>query len=207
MPSETAVLVETQECATQTVSAESISNQILAEDIRKRFAEKGDISELLSIEWPPCAFQSTSIVKSGINKTTEGSARVIITRPGEILNPKVLAPGKVATIRCEEAIEIDGQLNGNGKEFIIVGYIESTEPKSILELTDKVTEEVRKSHTKKMMMVFPADIEPNTARKVVEISTEGTDIRAIVYASRSRGRLITAVLRDHVREPAIETLR
>lgn len=195
---------ETAECSTQTVSPVAMNNEIWAAEIRSKFEDIGEITDLLSMDWPRCAFHRTSIIRGGVNKVTEGSARVIITRPGEIitnahlqrmaaifplvkkLNPKVLAPGKLATIRCEEAIEIDGQTTGNGKEFIIVGCIESTDPKCLHELTAKVMEEARKNHAKKMVMVFPPDIVPTLARKVTEIVCEGTDLLADIYASKEQ---------------------
>lgn len=195
---------ETAECSTQTVSPVAISNELQAVEIRSKFGDMEGMADLLSIDWPRCAFQRTAIIRGGVNKVTEGSARIIITRPGEIitnvhlqrmaatfplvkkLNPKVLAPGKLATIRCEEAIEIDGQTTGNGKEFIIVGCIESTDPKCLHELMVKVMEEARKNHAKKMVMVFPPDIVPTLARKVVEIVFEGTDFLADIYASKEQ---------------------
>lgn len=199
---ETMAHVETREFGTQTPS--SIATESDAAEIRELFNSPDNLKELVARPWPRATFQATRVVKGGMFSSRPETARIFIALHGaigdsDIINrlgqtiPMVkkitdssLPAGKSATIRCGGEIIIDGKANDDDQQVIVVSAVESLQPDHISCAIRSSLDALKTTKAKKICLAFPPDLEVETARKLVEIMLNSSQITAEIVAPRNQ---------------------
>ena len=201
----TASKTATSDAGCQTVPPNEVLEELEVEGIRSDL--KGDseaVLRALQKQWPPSAFKATKITKSGLNKASENNIRVIISEADKIetdehiqrlalsiplikrLNAKTLPPGKVAVVKSEEAIEIDGEKDGNNEQAIIIGSVQTTDLPNLIEMAHLVISAAHKTSASTTTVVFPPSVDPTLGRKIIETALVGVPMNGEIYASKAQ---------------------
>lgn len=191
--------VESTDAQCQTCTADEIKAANLRMDFETR-----PLEELLPLTWPGCAFEATSISKGGMGKAREGAVRVIIAQSDKLdtdhhiqrlamefplvksLNEKSLPAGKVATLRCKEAMTIDGEECKEDGQIIVVCALKSSDDRDLKDATDRLVGQARHLKARRLQIGIPDTIDTSKARKILEISLIGSGIAAEICASKSQ---------------------
>lgn len=190
---------ETSEAGTQTVTPEEMK----AANIRRDFCTR-PLDELVASDWPGCIYEATSISRGGISKAKEGTARVIMALSEKLesdphlqrlaldfplvksLNQKSLPGGKLATLRCEEAISIDGKEQNNGGQTIIVCSLAASQNQDVKDAADQLVAKCQLLNATKLQIGLPDTIDTTRTRKILEIAFANSGITAEICASKSQ---------------------
>lgn len=99
-----------------------------------------------------------------------------------------LPAGKTATVRRGGEIIIDGQANDDDQQVIAVCAVEmeSLRPDHISCAIRASVDALEMANVKKICLNFPPDLEVETARKLVEIVLNSSQIKAEIVAPRNQ---------------------
>lgn len=190
-------------CDGSTQTPSSISKLCDADFVLKCKGDPTKHDEILKMEWPKEAYESTHIVKGGLFKTRPGTARVVICSTGKVstneqlsrlaqskpslknLNDENLPAGKLAVVRCGEEIVIDGEKSTDSPQYIVVAAVETPAKQPVLlDIMAKIGAQAEKSGSETVIVALPPGTETTLARKALELFIFRSGIKGEILAEK-----------------------
>lgn len=199
-------------CDGESQTPREISTVHVADFINRSKQDADKREEILKLNWPKDAFEFTRVVKGGLMKTNADTVRVIVCKPSEVatnsallklgqalpalagLSDANLPPGKVATVRCGGAVEIDGVTRIDNTQCIVVVNPPSLEESTLTEFLGTVSDEARKVKPAKIFLSFPDEVDCTRGRMMAEISLKSLALPVDIVAGKLQ--------RTHSRKPS-----
>lgn len=115
----------------ETQTPSSISEATIIAEIRNMFKFPREYDKLMYMKWPKTTYECTKLRKAGIFSSRPDTARVVVTKKGEVqgnehllrlrqthpmlakLNETNMQGGRIAVVSSAENIEIDGTTTGS----------------------------------------------------------------------------------------------